>query len=254
MQSAHNEIVDRQFGPQAHAYVASAVHSSGPDLERLEAIARERPGARVLDLGCGGGHASYRVAPWVGEVVACDLSADMIAAVSGESARRGLANVSTRQAAAEDLPFEDGKFDMLVCRLSAHHWHDLDAGLREARRVLKTGAAGVIIDVVSPAHPACDTHLQAVELLRDPSHVRDYGIGEWSSALGRAGFELERSAVHELRMEFASWVERMRTPRHHAEAIRSLQLEASEQVRRTFAIAEDGSFTIRIATFELVAV
>ncbi|HKT84703.1 MAG TPA: class I SAM-dependent methyltransferase [Novosphingobium sp.] len=251
MQDAHNEIVDRQFGPRAQAYVASAAHSSGPDLERLEAIARERPGARVLDLGCGGGHASYRVAPHVGQVVACDLSADMITAVGAEAARRGLANVSTKQAAAEDLPFADGAFDMLVCRLSAHHWQDLDGGLGEARRVLKPGAVAVIIDVVSPAHPACDTHLQAVELLRDPSHVRDYRVEEWCTALARAGFYLERSATHELRMGFASWVERMRTPQHHVDAIRSLQVAASSQVRRAFAIAEDGSFTIRVATFEL---
>ena len=80
MQLSHDAIVDRQFGPRAQAYVTSAVHSGGPDLDRLEAIARERPDARVLDLGCGGGHVSYRMAPHVSAVVACDLSADMLAA------------------------------------------------------------------------------------------------------------------------------------------------------------------------------
>lgn len=254
MQLSHDAIVDRQFGPRAQAYVTSAAHSGGPDLDRLEAIARERPDARVLDLGCGGGHVSYRMAPHVSAVVACDLSADMLAAVASEAARRGIVNIETRQAAAERLPFDDGAFDMLACRLSAHHWHDLDAGLREARRVLRAGAPAIVIDVVSPAHPALDTHLQAVELLRDPSHVRDYRIDDWCAALGRAGFELKRAATHDLPMAFASWTERMRTPQTHVEAIRSLQTGASEQVRRGFDIREDGSFTIRIATFELEAV
>jgi SAM-dependent methyltransferase len=246
----HHAIVAQQFGPQAAAYVASAAHSSGPDLDRLEAIARERPGARVLDLGCGGGHASFRVAEQVAEVVACDLSSGMLAAVTAEAQRRNLGNITTCHAPAERLPFDDAAFSMLVCRLTAHHWHDLEAGLREARRILADDAPAVFIDVVSPAHPALDTHLQALELLRDPSHVRDYRLDEWIAAVGRGGFAIDRVQTHLLRMEFTSWVERMATPALHVEAIRSLQAAASGQVRRAFRIEADGSFMIEVATIE----
>ncbi|GLK43836.1 MULTISPECIES: class I SAM-dependent methyltransferase [Novosphingobium] len=253
MQSEHNAIVDRQFGGQAQAYVSSTAHSSGPDLERLAHVSQAWSAAKVLDLGCGGGHVSYTIAPNVGEVIACDLSPSMLDAVTGEARRRGIVNISTRQAAAESLPFADGEFDAAACRMSAHHWQDLDAGLREARRVLKAGAPAIFIDVVSPGHPMLDTHLQAVELLRDRSHVRDYRIEEWSAALSRAGFDTLRVSTHSLPMEFAAWVERMKTPAPLVTAIRALQTEASEAVRDAFAIREDGSFTIRIATFELTA-
>lgn len=253
MSRAHNDVVEKQFGPQAQAYVASATHASGPGLDRIEDIARNRRPAKALDLGCGGGHASYRLAPFAGEVIACDLSADMLAAVTAEAARRNITNLSTEKAAAEALPFAAGAFDMLVCRMSAHHWQDLDAGLREAHRVLRTGAPAVFIDVVSPAHPMLDTHLQAVELLRDPSHVRDYRIAEWLAALARAGFNLRRAGTHELPLEFMAWVERMQTPQPHVTAIRSLQLGASQPIREAFAIRDDGSFTLQIATFELEA-
>lgn len=248
---SHNDAVERQFGPQANAYVASAAHSKGPDLERLSRIAQGHPLARVLDLGCGGGHASYCVAPHVGHVVACDLSGDMLDAVAQEASGRNLSNISVSKAAAEQLPFADGAFDLLVCRLSAHHWGDLGAGLREARRVLRPGGSAIMIDVVAPGDPACDTHLQAIELLRDPSHVRDYRIDEWSEALQHAGFEIRAVAMHELPMEFRSWVERMRTPSHHVNAILSLQGMASANVRRALDIRDDGSFTIRVAIFEL---
>ena len=77
----------------------------------------------------------------------------------------------------------DGAFDFLACRYSAHHWRDLDAGLRQARRVLRPNAAAVFIDAVSPGAPLLDTHLQAVELLRDTSHVRDYSVAEWTAAI-----------------------------------------------------------------------
>jgi SAM-dependent methyltransferase len=253
MTLAHDDRTEHQFGPQADAYVSSAVHAAGPDLDRIEAIVRANGGGRALDLGCGGGHVAYRIAPYMAEVVACDLSADMLAAVAAEAERRGIANVSTRQAAAELLPFADATFDLTICRMSAHHWRDLDAGLREARRVTREGARAMFIDVVAPADPLVDTHLQAIELLRDPSHVRDYRIDEWCAALGRSGFTFEAVAGHRLRMDFATWTARMRTAPAHVTAIRSLQVGASAEVRAALAIEADGSFLLDIATFELRA-
>jgi SAM-dependent methyltransferase len=247
---SQHALVDRQFGPRAAAYVASPTHATGPDLDRLAAVAAGMPGARALDLGCGGGHAAYAIAPHVGSVIACDLSGGMLEAVAREAGRRGLSNITTRQTRAEHLPFADRAFDLLVCRLTAHHWLDLDAGLREARRVLKPGAVALFSDVVAPAHPLADTHLQAIELLRDPSHVRDYGAGEWLSALGRAGFAVTAMRTHPLPLAFDGWVARMDPPAAHVEAIRSLQSGASSMVRDALAIEADGSFAITVALFE----
>ena len=245
-------LVAEQFGPRAAAYVASEVHAQGPDLRRMAEVLRARPGARVLDLGCGGGHVSYTAAPLATEVVAYDLSEEMLAAVARTAAERGLTHVATRRGVAERLPFEDGRFDAVLCRFTAHHWHDLEAGLREARRVLAPDGVAVFADAVAPARPPLDTHLHAIELLRDPSHVRDYTAAEWAAALGRSGFAVTGLTPHRLRLEFASWVERMRTPAHHREAILSLQAGAPAEVRRHFAIAEDGSFTLDVLTLEVV--
>jgi ubiquinone/menaquinone biosynthesis C-methylase UbiE len=112
----------------------------------------------------------------------------MLAAVAQTARARGLHNIETRRAGAERLPFDDEAFDLIITRFSAHHWRDLDAGLREARRVLAPGGLAVFVDAISPGEPAADTHLQAVELLRDTSHVRDYSAAEWIATLVRAGF------------------------------------------------------------------
>lgn len=250
MTQSHESIVQQQFGPQAAAYVSSAVHASGPDLDRIAAIAAEVRPAHALDLGAGGGHVSYRLAPHAGAVTASDLSADMIAAIGAHAAGQGLANISGQVAPAEALPFADGAFDFLACRFSAHHWRDFEGGLREARRVLAPGAKAVFVDVVAPEQAQADVHLQTVELLRDPSHVRDYRASEWIAALGRAGFWVQSVATHRLRMDFAVWTERMRTPAAHVAAIRSLQGMASADVAGHFALEEDGSFTIDVALFE----
>lgn len=253
MTTSQENLVERQYGDRADAYVTSKAHAEGPDLDRIEAVARAHPGARVLDLGCGGGHAGYRAAPFASAVVACDLLPSMVTAVASEAARRGLTNMSTQAAPAEALPFADASFDMLLCRFTAHHWRDWEAGLREARRVIRPGGVALFIDTVAPDAALADTHLQAIELLRDPSHVRNRRADEWIAALARAGFAIARMHTHKLPLDFASWTERMRTPDAHVAAIRSLQQGASDAVRCALAYRDDGSFTIDVATFEAVA-
>ena len=243
-------VVVAQFGPRASAYVESATHRHGEDLEQLGSLAAQWGQARVLDLGCGGGHAAFAVAPEVKEVVAYDLSREMLNAVAAEAQRRGFANVVTRQGAVEKLPFADGEFDAVITRFSMHHWSDLGAALREARRVVKCEGHGVFIDTVAPADPALDSFLQAFELFRDPSHVRNYSEREFRDALVAAGFNVTAVTPRRIPIAFKSWIERMNTPAVQAEAIRAVQRQVSAETRRYFAIAEDGSFELDTAAFE----
>ena len=251
MSDNQHGYVSTHYAPRAAAYGASAVHAGGPDLDQVEAVAREWPRARVLDLGCGGGHVAYRVAPHVGSVVAYDLTADMLAEVERGAAGRGIGNLTTRQGAAERLPFEEASFDLVLCRFTAHHWQDFEAGLREARRVLSPDGQAVFIDVVSPEAAVLDTHLQTLELLRDPSHGRNYTAAQWVSALARAKFTTTGVTARKLRMEFDVWVARTQTPEPYRAALRLLQAGASEAVKRHFRVGPDGSFDLDTLTFEV---
>ena len=253
MTRSHEAVVDAQFGAQAAAYVQSSVHAAGEDLDAVEALAAGQHPAVAVDLGAGGGHVVYGLARHAGRVIAIDLSEAMLAAVRDEAQRRDLTNIETCAAPAEHIPLDDASCDMLACRFSAHHWRDWRAGLREARRILKPGATAIFIDVISPGYAPFDTHLQAIELLRDPSHVRDYSEGEWSAALAEVGFRVRGTQKRRLRMEFASWVGRMRSPEPHQVAIRSLQDSASRETRTYYAIEEDGSFSIDTLQIEAIA-
>lgn len=246
-EAPHAALVDRQFGAQAAAYVASAVHAQGPDLDEMAALFAAAPG-RLLDLGCGGGHVALRMvgigAPEGAAVVACDLSPAMLAAVAAQARERGLHQLSTQQGVAEHLPFPDAGFDWVMSRYSAHHWADLDAGLREAARVLRPGGRLVVADVIAPEPVPMDTFLQTIEFIRDPSHVRDYTGAEWRARLERAGLRVAGATTRRLRLEFGSWVARMRTPADSVAVIRALQAAASETVRQYFTVEADGSFTV----------
>lgn len=247
---SHEDHVATQFGPQAAAYVASAVHAAGADLDLVSERLRSMPGAAVLDLGCGGGHVSFAAAAVGTRVTAYDLSPEMLAAVAAEAARRNLSGIETRQGAAEALPFADAAFDAVVTRYSAHHWRDVPAALREVRRVLRPGGLFLVCDIVAPEEPLLDTHLQAVELLRDPSHVRDYRVSEWRAMFSAIELSCEARIVSRPRMEFAAWIARIRTPEVNVAAIRALQASAPPEVVRHFAIEADGSFLLDSAVIE----
>jgi SAM-dependent methyltransferase len=250
MIEAHERVVEAQFGPRARAYVESAVHSQGADLDAIGALAHKLRPELALDLGAGGGHVSYVVARHAGRVIATDLSSEMLAAVAQTAREKGLSNIETAEAPAERLPFEDEMFDFVASRYSAHHWRDFDAGLREARRALKRGGRAVFVDAFSPGQALLDTHLQAIELLRDHSHVRDYTCAQWFDALARSGFALEACRTWRVRMDFPVWTARMRTPEENVKAIRALQGAASAETRTHFAIEPDGSFLLDVFMIE----
>jgi SAM-dependent methyltransferase len=251
MSKAHERVVEAQFGPRAKAYVESAVHSQGADLEAIGALAQNAELA--LDLGAGGGHVAYALARHARRVIASDLSSEMLAAVARTAIERGLSNIETRQAPAEHLPFDDGTFDLVASRFSAHHWRDFEAGLREARRTLKRGGRAAFVDVHAPGQALFDTHLQAIELLRDHSHVRNYSCSQWLDALARARFGLDSCRTWRLRMDFPVWTARMQTPEENVKAIRALQIAASAETKAHFAIEPDGSFLLDVLMIEASA-
>ena len=242
----HSETIGRSFGVNADAYFKSSVHAQGNDLEECRRIICPRPDrdSKVLDLGCGAGHLTYAIAPYAKSVTAYDLSQEMLEVVDAEAAQRGLINVETVQGSVHDLPFEDASYDAVVSRYSAHHWRQISVALKEAHRILKPGGTLCCIDVAGGPEPLFDTYLQTVEVLRDPSHVRDYTEQEWLAFFENAGFSAHTESRWRLPIEFSSWIGRMKTPQPRVHAIELLWNAAPEEVRDAYDLQPDFSFTM----------
>lgn len=243
----HDDLVVAQYDSQATAYLQSSLHAGGADLERIASLLANSREARALDLGCGGGHLSFLLAAHVRSVLAVDLSAAMLGTVLAEAQRRGLGNIYTQQESAETLDLPGETFDVVATRYSAHHWRHWASGVRTMARLLKPQGLALFSDVIGPADPLLDTWLQSLELLRDPSHVRNASLEAWEQEVAGSGLVVREIIRDRLRLEFASWVARMRTPAVQVSAIRALQQRASSEVKEYFEIAEDGSFSIDTA-------
>lgn len=246
-ENGHQSLVQAQFNPQATAYLNSNVHAKGNDLLLLKQQMANHPQAQVLDLGCGGGHVSFNLAPLVKHVSAYDISESMLDVVAKEAAQRGLTNIDTCQGDVAQLPFAENSFDVVVTRYSAHHWVFWENALSEIRRVLKPTGKAIIIDVISSDNPLLDSFLQTIEMIRDPSHVRDFSLSQWAAGLSKHGLQIESCQQFGLFLEYQAWIERMQPPSEHVATIRSLTALAAESVRTYYGIDADGSFTLQSA-------
>lgn len=246
----HTQTITEQYGPVAEAYLSSKVHAQGQDLEDLASFAKSHSGARILDLGCGAGHASFAVAAFARGVTAYDLSSEMLSIVQRVAAERALEHIRIERGRAETLPFGEGSFDIVMTRYSAHHWACIQTVAAQIWRVLKPGGKLVVIDVVTPGSALLTTYMQAIELLRDTSHVRNRSLAEWQTVLEQQRFIPEAPRQWKVEIDFTSWIERMRTPAERVIAIRSLLEAAPSEVLEYFAVKEDGSFVTDAAWIE----
>lgn len=238
------QSVQNQFSKVAENYRSSQVHASGPDLDLIKLLVKSHQPADVLDLGCGAGHVSIAVAPWSKQVVAYDLTPQMLEQVQHLAQERQLSNIVTRQGDVAQLSFADQSFDVVISRYSAHHWPYPQLALRECLRVLRSNGFFLLSDIVAPPEPGYDTFLQTIELLRDRSHVRDHSVEQWTTMFAQLGAQAEVLMTWNLLLDFEAWVTRMATPQEYVAVIRQLFDSATEDVRLQFQIEEDYSFSI----------
>lgn len=237
-----NASVQQQFGRAAADYAASPVHAKGASLARMLALVNPQADWRALDVATGAGHTALAFAPHVKHVIASDITEEMLAQAHKLAVANKLCNVESARADAAALAFDDESFNLVTCRLAAHHFTDPAAFVGEAWRVLTPGGTLALVDNVSPdaeilpqvesaaLREAAITY-NAFERLRDPSHRRCLALSEWLELLADAGFVPAHAECMDQDIAFSAWVQRMRCG---AAVVAQLQSTLVSEPLRTF--------------------
>ena len=202
----HESRVRDEFTRQAETFSASVAITDKALTERFVVALGEAVNGSVLDVACGPGILSAAIAKTAREVVAFDLTPEMLKKAAQRCAEAGVDNVTFRKGNASELPFADAAFDAVVTRLSVHHFDRPDRVMSEIFRVLRRGGRLVIADVISSEEPAESELQNAIEILRDPSHVRMLPGSELTSLVKGAGFAIEQLTTWDKPREFEEWM------------------------------------------------
>lgn len=200
-------LVQEQFGANATHYVTSRPHARGASLQRLIELVPAQSDWQVLDIATAAGHTAFTFAPHVSHVWATDITEEMLKIAAEQARERGFTNVTVEYANAEALPYGDGRFDLVTCRIAPHHFPDVDAFIRESARVLRPDGLLAVVDNVVPVGLAGD-YVNAFEKLRDPSHGRCLALEEWLDRFSAAGLVLAHHETLDKQIQFGSWASR----------------------------------------------
>ena len=192
------------WSDRAQLYRDSAAHREGEDLDLVVEWAEGAETA--LDVATGGGHVARRLRDAGINVVSVDPAPGM------------QADVVSR---AEELPFADSSFDVVACRVAAHHFQDVEAAVAEMARVSRDRV--LVVDNLF-----LDDQAEEADKVRDPSHVRNYSRAEWRELFEAAGLRLEEVRLLRKPIELEPWLERAGTTDEEAARVRELLADRIE--------------------------
>ncbi len=178
---------------------------TGPGLDLLIKQVSPRPGERALDVATGRGHMALALARAGACVTVTDLTPSTLEQARLHLESEGMAAVY-ELADATSLPFPDASFNIVTCRIAAHHFEDAQLFFSEVERVLVPGGRLGFQDHVLPPQRTSAVMVDAFERLRDPSHIQAFSVEGWSTLAQRAGLEVDFTALVDKRRDFAQWV------------------------------------------------
>jgi SAM-dependent methyltransferase len=207
------QAMSNPWDNRAEAYRTSVTHASDPDLDVVIEMCEPREGVKALDVATGGGHVARRLREQGAEVVTTDAAPGMNPDVVSR---------------AEDLPFADGSFDVVVSRIAPHHFEDIGEAIGEMARV--SNSLLVIEDTQYTSE-----EVEAAEKLRDPTHVRSYSEEQWRELLESAAFEVERVEHYRKTHDFEDWLARCDCSGGDAQRVRELLAPWSSESGTTWS-------------------
>jgi ubiquinone/menaquinone biosynthesis C-methylase UbiE len=229
-----------QFSRQSERYGSGHILQNVDDVAQALQSIPLQSGATALDVATGAGHTGLFLASSGYDVILADIAQPMLDKAATTAAERGLA-VKTALHPAEQLPYPDETFDLVTCRVAAHHFSSPERFIGETARVLKHGGHFLLIDgTVSDDQPEAQAWLHAVEKLRDPSHHSFLTPGQWETLCQSHGLTVRSLDLFPFKQPDLNWYfETAATPDRNRIKVLELVARAPDSVRSLFRIGEE---------------
>lgn len=229
-----------QFAKQSTRYGRGHILENIADVEAALAPLNLPAGLTALDVATGGGHTGVYLASLGHKVTVTDIAEPMLRRASELAASRGL-SVETRQHPAEEFPYADASFDLVTCRVAAHHFSSPDAFIGEAARVLKPGGHFLLIDgSIEDDQQEAEEWLHTVEKFRDPSHNRLLTPRAWSALCEKHGLRVLKTELTPFKQPDLEWYfETAATSAENRRAVLDLIANIPDSARKLLRLAEE---------------
>ncbi len=236
IQRAAQEQFARQCRRYGHGHILENVEDITAALQRMALP----PGARALDIATGAGHTGLHLASLGFQVTLADIARAMLDRAAQAGADRGL-EVQVRQHPAEELPYPDGSFDLVTCRVAAHHFSSPRKFIAEASRALASRGYFLLIDgTVQDGEPEAEEWMHQVEKFRDPSHNHFLRPNQWIDLCREHGLPAQDVILTPFKQPDLNWYfETASTSPENRRKVLDLIASAPDSARRLFQLREE---------------
>jgi ubiquinone/menaquinone biosynthesis C-methylase UbiE len=229
-----------QFGKQSHRYGQGHILQNVTDVREAVEKIPFTTGATALDIATGAGHTGVFLAERGYNVTLSDIAQPMLDRASQMATERGF-SVKTQQHAAEEFPNASASFDLVTCRVAAHHFSAPEKFVAETARVLKPGGYFLLIDgTVDDDQPEAEAWAHAVEKFRDPSHNRFVTPKNWRRLCEANGLGVQELKLVPFKQPDLNWYfeTAATTPENRAKVLELIRT-APASARKLFGVAEE---------------
>lgn len=247
----HKDLIRTEFTRQATTYAANASIADPEGVLRLVRAVGPSASARVIDVATGPGYVALGFATVCQEVVGIDLTPAQLSKAEQLRQERGLENLRFQLGDAEQLPFADSQFDVVVSRLAFHHFPDVARVLREMARVCRMDGKVAVEDLIVSEQSSRGAYQNKFERLRDPSHTRALALSELLMLAANEKLEVESVSTYSVTPAVEDWLATAKTPAHSASMVRSMiERDAAEDLSGARPFHREGVlyYTQRMAT------
>lgn len=199
--------INRAFTEQAAGFESEKLHLSKQEyLDYTVRMTAPQKTDTVLEVAAGTCVCGRNIAPYADHVICLDATPAMLEIGRAECEKAGIGNISFIKGFAEELPFLDRSFDIVVSRLAFHHFASIDEPFSEMVRVLKPGGKLIMIDMIA-RDEALKDKVDQIERMRDSSHVRDLTLTEMRNLYELNGLSLKTQEQTDIPVALEAWMD-----------------------------------------------